>query len=94
MVKCVGKQEYLVRISIVLHVCVIPTKSDKYYSIYTKVKLKTQEQRHLTAAWIHAFIHVVTLTSHLFAIHVRSLFYYYYYYYYYFKIYWFPQQRN
>jgi hypothetical protein len=39
---CVGKQEYLVRISIALHVCAIPTKSDKYYSIHTNVKLKTK----------------------------------------------------
>jgi len=59
MVKCVGKQEYLVRISIALHACAIPTKSDKYYSIYTKVRLKTQEQRHLTAVWVRTFIHVV-----------------------------------
>ena len=59
MLMCVGKQEYLVRISTALHACAVPTKSDKYYSVYTNVKLKTQEQRHLTAVWVHAFIHVV-----------------------------------
>jgi len=34
MLMCVGKQIYLVRISIPLHVCAIPNKSDKYYSSY------------------------------------------------------------
>ena len=51
-----GKQEYLVRILIALHVCAVPTALDcidKHYSI------KTQEQRHLAAVWLHTFIDVV-----------------------------------